>query len=61
MAENKGKNTQGAEAKSKGAATGQVPVDDSHVPEEAENFEHTLRRLTVEKQKSRKGSFGLYR
>jgi DNA-binding NtrC family response regulator len=36
-------------------------VDDIHVPEEAENFEHTIRRLTIEKQKKREKSAGLYR
>ncbi len=36
-------------------------VDDTHVPEMAEDFEHTLRRLTIEKQKRREKDFGLYR
>ncbi len=35
--------------------------DETHVPEMAEDFEHTLRRLTIEKQKLREKDFGLYR
>ena len=35
--------------------------DEAHVPEMAEDFEHTLRRLTIEKQKQRDKDFGLYR
>lgn len=42
-------------------AVGREAQDETHVPREAENFEHTLRRLTVEKQKARAANFGLYR
>jgi len=35
--------------------------EDSHVPEMAEDFEHTIRRLTIEKEKQREKDFGLYR
>ena len=39
-----------------------VPTDDDiHVPEWAEDMEHTLRRLMREKQKKRDETPGLYR
>ena len=39
-----------------------VPADDdAHVPEWAEDMEHTLRRLMREKQKKRDETPGLYR
>jgi hypothetical protein len=43
----------------------QPPIDpaktDAHVPEWAEDMEHTLRRLMREKQKKRDETPGLYR
>jgi len=32
-----------------------------HPPETAENFEHTIRRLIVRRDKAREGKSGLYR
>ena len=49
------------EAASKATKTSKAIEDETHVPEMAEDFEHTLRRLTVEKQKQREKDFGLYR
>ena len=44
----------------KARETSKASEQETHVPREAEDFEHTLRRLTIEKQKQRDKSFGLY-
>ncbi len=49
------------ETKATGAAAAKSPAHGEHVPEAAENFEHTIRRLVSEKEKERAKSFGLYR
>ena len=35
-------------------------LQDNKVPEGAENIEHTLRRLVIEKERKRSKNFGLY-
>ncbi len=61
MSQNETKATSGRPRKSAPASKAPAAPAVEHVPVEAENFEHTLRRLVIEKEKARKGKFGLYR
>ncbi|MCA8880007.1 MAG: hypothetical protein KDA73_08630 [Rhodobacteraceae bacterium] len=43
------------------SAAAPSPEDHEHVPAEAENFEHTLKRLITERDEKRAANAGLYR
>ncbi|WP_172295838.1 hypothetical protein [Pseudoruegeria sp. HB172150] len=55
------KSKQSAAKAPKGSDTGIVVEAEGQVPEADENFEHTLRRLVLEREQQRAKNFGLYR